>query len=49
MPRRVEGAWTVQSKPDPVDVYVGGRLRQRRTLLGLSQEALGARLGQSFQ
>jgi hypothetical protein len=25
--------------PDPVDISVGGRLRQRRTLLGMSQEA----------
>ena len=39
----------MRSKPDPVDVHVGGRVRQRRILLGLSQDAVGARLGLSFQ
>ena len=39
----------MRSKPDPVDVHVGGRLRQRRTLLGLSQGEIGARLGLGFQ
>ncbi|MGO1119422.1 helix-turn-helix domain-containing protein [Rhodovibrionaceae bacterium A322] len=36
-------------KPNPVDVHVGARLRQRRTLLGLSQEKLGDALGLTFQ
>ena len=49
MPRQMEGAWTVRNKPDPVDVHVGGRLRERRQLLGLSQGEIGARLGLSFQ
>ena len=49
MPRQLEGAWTVRNEPDPVDVHVGGRLRQRRTLLGLSQGEIGARLGLSWQ
>lgn len=35
--------------PHPVDLHVGRRLRQRRTLLDLSQQALGAHLGLSFQ
>ena len=35
--------------PDPVDVHVGNRLRQRRTLLGMSQEKLAAAFGVSFQ
>ncbi|WP_026868894.1 helix-turn-helix domain-containing protein [Inquilinus limosus] len=35
--------------PDPVDVHVGARLRQRRTLLGMSQEKLAAAFGVSFQ
>ncbi len=35
--------------PHPVDVHVGGRLRIRRTLLGLSQTALGEALGLTFQ
>ena len=35
--------------PDPVDVHVGMRLRQRRTLLGMSQEKLAKTFGVSFQ
>ncbi|MDH3700557.1 MAG: helix-turn-helix domain-containing protein [Alphaproteobacteria bacterium] len=38
-----------QSKPNPVDVHVGSRVRLRRTLLGLSQEKLGDALGLTFQ
>ncbi|MBT6095753.1 MAG: helix-turn-helix transcriptional regulator [Rhodospirillaceae bacterium] len=34
---------------NPVDVHVGNRLRQRRTLLGLSQEKLGEAVGLTFQ
>jgi len=34
---------------NPVDVYVGGRVRLRRTLLGLSQEKLADKLGITFQ
>ena len=33
----------------PVDIHVGSRLRIRRTLLGLSQEALGEAVGLTFQ
>ncbi|MDE0800002.1 MAG: helix-turn-helix transcriptional regulator [Rhodospirillaceae bacterium] len=36
-------------KPNPVDVYVGSRVRLRRALLGLSQEKLGAAIGLTFQ
>lgn len=35
--------------PDPIDVKVGGRLRQARLLAGLSQEELGDGIGVSFQ
>ena len=35
--------------PHPIDVHVGSRVRLRRTLLGLSQPALGDTLGVSFQ
>ena len=35
--------------PNPVDVYVGKRLRLRRTILGLSQQALGKEAGITFQ
>ena len=40
---------TPGGRPNPVDVHVGNRLRLRRTLLGLSQEALGSALGLTFQ
>lgn len=33
----------------PVDVHVGGQLRTRRKILGLSQERLGDRVGLTFQ
>ena len=35
--------------PSPVDVHVGARVRQRRTLLGMNQTKLGDVLGVSFQ
>ena len=34
---------------DPVDIHVGGRVRLRRTLMGLSQEKLGGAVGLTFQ
>ncbi len=33
----------------PIDVHVGARLRQRRTLLGMSQTTLGDTIGVTFQ
>src|ERR1700754_3361463 len=35
--------------PNPVDKYVGSRVRMRRVLLGMSQEKLGEALGLTFQ
>ena len=35
--------------PNPIDVYVGSRLKLRRSLLGLSQERLADELGITFQ
>ncbi len=35
--------------PSPVDVHVGARLRQRRTVLGMSQTKVGDAIGVSFQ
>jgi transcriptional regulator with XRE-family HTH domain len=32
-----------------VDTYIGAQMRDRRTALGLTQEALGRELGVSFQ
>jgi transcriptional regulator with XRE-family HTH domain len=36
-------------QPNPIDIHVGRRVRQRRTLLGLSQEKLGEAVGLTFQ
>jgi DNA-binding XRE family transcriptional regulator len=36
-------------KSDWIDVHLGVRLRQRRVLLGITQEALAQRIGISFQ
>jgi transcriptional regulator with XRE-family HTH domain len=36
-------------RPNPVDGHVGGRVRLRRMLLGISQEKLGEQLGLTFQ
>lgn len=37
------------ASPRPVDVHVGRRLRERRTLLGMSQERLAELLGVTYQ
>ncbi len=36
-------------RPHPVDIHVGGRVRLRRTMLGMSQEKLGKAIGLTFQ
>ncbi len=38
-----------ESRPSPIDVHVGSRIRLRRTLLGMSQERLGESIGLTFQ
>src|SRR5215210_2579342 len=38
-----------KKSPSPVDQHVGRRIRMRRTMIGLSQEKLGAALGLTFQ
>lgn len=37
------------STPHPVDIYVGKRLRERRTMMGMSQDAIGKAIGVTFQ
>ncbi len=37
------------ANPHPVDVHVGGRIRLRRTMLGMNQTNLGDALGLTFQ
>lgn len=39
----------MKKSPGPVDKHVGGRVRMRRILLGMSQERLGEALGLTFQ
>lgn len=39
----------MQTRPRPVDVHVGQRLRMRRNLLGVSQTKLGQGVGLTFQ
>lgn len=39
----------MSKSPNPVDVHVGARLRERRVALGYSQERLGDALGLTFQ
>lgn len=38
-----------EKTPNPVDLYVGGRVRMRRRSLGVSQERLADDLGLTFQ
>ncbi len=45
MPKRI----VAKHGPHPVDVHVGGRVRLRRTLLGMSQTHLAEALGLTFQ
>jgi transcriptional regulator with XRE-family HTH domain len=39
----------MKRSPDPVDKRVGARVRMRRLMLGMSQEALAHQLGITFQ
>jgi transcriptional regulator with XRE-family HTH domain len=45
--RQADDLWQVGSA-EQIDIYVGGRLRARRTELGISQGRLGRQLGLSF-
>lgn len=38
-----------KKSPNPIDTHVGGRVRMRRMMLGMSQEKLGESLGITFQ
>jgi transcriptional regulator with XRE-family HTH domain len=43
------GTEYVKKIPNPIDRHVGGRVRMRRLMLGMSQEKLGDALGLTFQ
>ena len=47
--RRSSRGRTPDGSPNPIDVYVGARVKMRRTLLGMSQEKLGEAIGLTFQ
>jgi transcriptional regulator with XRE-family HTH domain len=50
MQARVKGAPVDNLRsPNPVDLHVGGRVRMRRKMLGVSQERLADALGLTFQ
>ncbi|MEM8626599.1 MAG: helix-turn-helix transcriptional regulator [Pseudomonadota bacterium] len=38
-----------EKRPDPIDIHVGSRVRQRRMFMSLSQEKLGNQMGLTFQ
>jgi DNA-binding XRE family transcriptional regulator len=38
-----------EKPPNPVDIYVGQRVRMRRIEIGMSQEVLGEHIGLTFQ
>jgi len=44
-----ERPYVVRKTPNPIDIYVGGRVRMQRMLIGMSQEKLGEALGLTFQ
>ena len=48
-PRKSSGRMASKGFPNPIDVHVGQRIRQRRTLLGMSQERLAEAIGLTFQ
>ena len=45
----IESVVETQRSPNPVDLHVGGRVRMRRKMLGVSQERLAEALGLTFQ
>jgi transcriptional regulator with XRE-family HTH domain len=47
--RKSSGRMASKGFFNPIDVHVGQRIRQRRTLLGLSQTTLGDAIGLTFQ
>ena len=47
--RKSSGRMASKGFPNPIDVHVGGRIRLRRTLLGISQTTLAEAMGLTFQ
>ena len=49
MSRKKSRGRMANGEPNPIDVYVGKRMRMRRQMLDLSQEKLASALGLTFQ
>jgi len=49
MARRPAGALRPGAGPDPVDIHVGKRIRERRSNIGMSQDRVADGIGVSFQ
>lgn len=49
MPTKTNATKPTKKSPNPTDVHVGSRVRQRRMMLHMSQEKLGDALGLTFQ
>ena len=47
--RKSSGRMASKGYPNPIDVYVGNRIRMRRAMMGLSQSTLAEALGLTFQ
>ena len=47
--RKSSGRMASKGFPNPVDVHVGARVRQRRMMMGMSQASLGEAIGLTFQ
>lgn len=47
--RKSSGRMASKGFPNPIDVHVGNRIRLRRTLLSMSQEAVAESIGLTFQ
>ncbi len=48
-PVRKRGGRPRMEVPSPIDVHVGSRVKQRRVVLGMSQDKLAKELGLTFQ
>jgi transcriptional regulator with XRE-family HTH domain len=49
MSRKPRARTVSKDGPDPVDVHVGARVRERRVMQGMSQQVLGERVNLTFQ
>lgn len=49
MSRKPRARTVSKDGPDPVDIHVGARVRERRVMQGMSQQVLGEKVGLTFQ